>query len=91
MDEKVKVTDTEQTDKKVNEDTTLKEKLVEAECMEADMPVALVENGTAITQRVVDGVLTQLGELAQQVESPALIVVGRVVELRDRLNWFSNH
>ena len=38
MDEKVKVTDTEQTDKKVNEDTTLKEKLVEAECMEADMP-----------------------------------------------------
>ena len=59
--------------------------------MNADMPVALVENGTAITQRVVDGVLTQLGELAQQVESPALIVVGRVVELRDRLNWFSNH
>ena len=43
------------------------------------------------SQRVVDGVLTQLGELAQQVESPALIVVGRVVELRDRLNWFSNH
>ena len=38
MDEKVKVTDIEQTDKKVNEDTTLKEKLVEAECMEADMP-----------------------------------------------------
>lgn len=38
MDEKVKVTDTEQTDKKVNEDTTLKEKLVEAEYMEADMP-----------------------------------------------------
>ena len=55
------------------------------------MPVALVENGTAITQRVVDGVLTQLGELAQQVESPALIVVGRVVALREKLNWFSSH
>ncbi len=59
--------------------------------MEADMPVALVENGTSIKQRVVNGVLTQLGELAQQVESPALIIVGRVVELRDKLNWFSNH
>jgi len=39
----------------------------------------------------VSGVLTQLGELAQQVESPALIVVGRVVALRDKLNWFSHH
>ncbi|MCV4770927.1 siroheme synthase, partial [Escherichia coli] len=30
-------------------------------------------------------------ELAQQVESPALIVVGRVVALREKLNWFSSH
>ncbi|SQB37054.1 siroheme synthase [Citrobacter koseri] len=55
------------------------------------MPVALVENGTAVKQRVVSGVLAQLGELAKQVESPALIIVGRVVALRDKLNWFSNH
>ncbi len=74
----------------LNQAATIQAKLLE-HGMEADMPVALVENGTAITQRVVDGVLTQLGELAQQVESPALIVVGRVVELRDKLNWFSNH
>ena len=74
----------------LNQAATIQAKLLE-HGMNADMPVALVENGTAITQRVVDGVLTQLGELAQQVESPALIVVGRVVELRDRLNWFSNH
>ncbi|EDT4097896.1 siroheme synthase, partial [Salmonella enterica subsp. enterica serovar Mbandaka] len=26
-----------------------------------------------------------------QVESPALIIVGRVVGLRDKLNWFSNY
>jgi len=44
-----------------------------------------------VKQRVVDGVLTQLGELAAQVESPSLIIVGRVVALRDRLNWFSSH
>ena len=31
------------------------------------MPVAIVENGTAVPQRVIDGTLTQLGELAQQM------------------------
>ena len=74
----------------LNQAATIQAKLLE-HGMNADMPVALVENGTAITQRVVDGVLTQLGELAQQVESPALIVVGRVVALREKLNWFSSH
>ena len=74
----------------LNQAATIQAKLLE-HGMEEDMSVALVENGTSIKQRVVNGVLTQLGELAQQVESPALIIVGRVVELRDKLNWFSNH
>ncbi|WDX12509.1 siroheme synthase CysG [Salmonella enterica] len=74
----------------LNQAATIQEKLI-AFGMQADMPVALVENGTSVKQRVVHGVLTQLGELAQQVESPALIIVGRVVGLRDKLNWFSNH
>ncbi|WP_380912450.1 siroheme synthase CysG [Salmonella sp. HY31] len=69
---------------------TIQEKLI-AFGMQADMPVALVENGTSIKQRVVNGELAQLGELAKQVVSPALIIVGRVVGLRDKLNWFSNH
>lgn len=59
--------------------------------MKATTPVALVENGTAVNQRVVDGKLNQLGDLAKQVESPALIIVGAVVGLRSKLNWFSNH
>lgn len=59
--------------------------------MATDMPVALVENGTAVKQRVVSGTLEELAELAQQVASPALIIVGRVVALREKLNWFSNH
>ncbi|HEY3591962.1 MAG TPA: siroheme synthase, partial [Buttiauxella sp.] len=33
----------------------------------------------------------ELGALSTQVASPALIIVGRVVALRDKLNWFSNH
>ncbi|HGH3373046.1 TPA: siroheme synthase CysG [Kluyvera cryocrescens] len=74
----------------LNQAATIQQKLIE-HGMQADMPVAIVENGTAITQRVIDGQLTQLGELAQQMASPALIIVGRVVGLRDKLNWFSNH
>lgn len=74
----------------LNQAATIQQKLIE-HGMQADMPVAIVENGTAITQRVIDGQLTQLGELAQQMASPALIIVGRVVGLREKLNWFSNH
>ena len=74
----------------LNQAATIQQKLIE-HGMQADMPVALVENGTAVQQRVVSGVLSELGTLAQQVESPALIIVGRVVALRDKLNWFSHH
>ena len=74
----------------LNQAATIQVQLIE-HGMEADMPVALVENGTSVKQRVVSGELRQLGELAQQVESPALIIVGRVVGLRDKLNWFSSH
>lgn len=74
----------------LNQAATIQHNLI-AHGMSPDMPVALVENGTAIVQRVVDGALSQLGDLAQQVQSPSLIIVGRVVALRDKLNWFSNH
>jgi len=52
--------------------------------------VALVENGTSQTQRVVTGILTELGNLATQVQSPSLIIVGTVVSLRQKLNWFAS-
>jgi uroporphyrin-III C-methyltransferase/precorrin-2 dehydrogenase/sirohydrochlorin ferrochelatase len=74
----------------LNQASAIQQQLI-AHGMEESMPVALVENGTAVNQRVVDGTLDQLGELATQVGSPALIIVGRVVGLRNRLNWFSNH
>ncbi len=59
-----------------------------AQGMATDMPVALVENGTSSNQRVVSGTLAQLSELAHQVNSPSLIIIGRVVSLRERLRWF---
>ncbi|MCS2162067.1 siroheme synthase CysG [Scandinavium sp. H11S7] len=74
----------------LNQAATIQAKLTE-HGMPLNMPVALVENGTAVNQRVVSGDLAQLSELAQQVASPALIIVGRVVELREKLNWYSNH
>lgn len=58
--------------------------------MPATMPVALVENGTSCRQRVIEGDLNQLGTLAQQAASPSLIIVGSVVSLRSKLNWFSS-
>ncbi|EOU1297589.1 siroheme synthase CysG [Cronobacter sakazakii] len=73
----------------LNQAAAIQEKLIE-HGMDPQMPVALVENGTSVKQRVVAGVLTELGALAQRVESPSLIIVGRVVALRDKLKWFSS-
>jgi len=71
----------------LNQAAAIQEQLI-AHGMQADVPVALVENGTSVQQRVVSGTLSELGELAQQVKSPSLIIVGRVVALRDKLKWF---
>jgi uroporphyrin-III C-methyltransferase/precorrin-2 dehydrogenase/sirohydrochlorin ferrochelatase len=55
-----------------------------------DLPVAVVQQGTTATQRVVVGTLATLPELAAraQLHGPTLIIVGDVVRLRERLNWF---
>ncbi|HCU2336344.1 siroheme synthase CysG [Klebsiella sp. 141240] len=74
----------------LNQAPAIREKLI-AHGMAADMPAAIVENGTAVNQKVVTGTLDRLDIMAQQMASPALIIVGRVVALRDKLNWFSNH
>ncbi|PSJ42393.1 uroporphyrinogen-III C-methyltransferase [Zobellella endophytica] len=52
-------------------------------------PVALIERGTTARQRVVRGELRELGELAERVESPALMVIGSVAALADSLAWFN--
>ncbi|MFI8417341.1 siroheme synthase CysG [Serratia sp. NPDC078593] len=58
--------------------------------MTANTPIALVENGTSCRQRVIEGELSQLALLAQQAASPSLIIVGSVVSLRSKLNWFAS-
>ena len=60
--------------------------------LDENTPVAVVERGTQINQRVVVGKLGQLSELVegQSIEMPALIIVGKVVSLAEQLSWFTN-
>lgn len=58
----------------------------------ASTPVAIVRRGTLPDQRTLSATL---GTLAQRIaessiKPPALIVVGSVVGLRDKLSWFEN-
>lgn len=64
---------------------------LQAAGMVGDMPAALIEKGCCPEQRVVRGNLSELAELVEreQVQSPALIVVGKVVSLADQLAWFA--
>lgn len=56
---------------------------------EAQTPAAVIESGTRTTQRVVEGTLATIAELAksQAVAPPALLVVGPVVERRKVISW----
>jgi len=55
------------------------------------MPAAIIENGTRRGQRVVTGTLESLADksIASEIKSPALIIIGSVVTLQDKLSWFS--
>jgi uroporphyrin-III C-methyltransferase len=53
-----------------------------------DTPVALVEQGTLPIQRVVTGTLADIVEKAREIKPPAIIVVGKVVDLHHHLEWF---
>lgn len=56
----------------------------------ADLPIALIEQGTTNQQRVFTGSLTTLpGKInALAVRAPTLLIIGTVVSLRPQLNWF---
>ncbi len=55
----------------------------------ADTPIAIIERGTQKTQKVLKGQLSELAQLAQHAASPSLIVVGEVVNLSTKLDWFT--
>lgn len=53
-----------------------------------DYPVAVISKGTTKEQKVVVGTLKNIVKLSKDLPTPALIVVGKVVNLREKLNWF---
>jgi len=55
-----------------------------------DTPAALIRQGTTAQQETITGTLVTIVELAEarKFSPPAILVVGKVVELRDTLNWF---
>jgi uroporphyrin-III C-methyltransferase/precorrin-2 dehydrogenase/sirohydrochlorin ferrochelatase len=67
----------------------LSEQLI-AHGMRGDMPVALVEKGTTPDQKVYTTTLAGLPDLVKNetIHAPTLIIVGEVVKLREKLNWF---
>lgn len=54
-----------------------------------EIPVAVVRWGTTLAQEAVIGTLADIVDKAAHLESPAVIVIGRVVELNQRLDWFA--
>jgi len=53
-----------------------------------DYPCAVISKGTTPEQSVVVGTLEDIVEKAKGVPTPALIIVGKVVTLREQLQWF---
>lgn len=55
-------------------------------------PAAIIQQGTTCRQRKAAGVLGNLCEIAERegIVSPAVIVIGRVAALQDKLDWFGS-
>ena len=59
--------------------------------VDPSLPAAIVDNGARPNQRVVVGRLADLAEKARAaaLRGPTIVIVGTVVSLRDKLNWFA--
>ena len=63
---------------------------LQAHGMRGDMPLALVEKGTTPEHKVHTTTLAELPDVVadKAIRAPTLIIVGEVVKLREKLNWF---
>jgi uroporphyrin-III C-methyltransferase/precorrin-2 dehydrogenase/sirohydrochlorin ferrochelatase len=57
---------------------------------EPSTPAALIDNGTRSNQRVVTGTLETLAQRALDagLQGPAVLIIGSVVRLHDKLKWY---
>ncbi|MCW4007820.1 MAG: uroporphyrinogen-III C-methyltransferase [Candidatus Bathyarchaeota archaeon] len=58
--------------------------------LDAETPVAIIEQGTSAKQRSVIGKLGTIAQTAKErdVKPPAVIVIGQVAKLGEKLSWF---
>jgi len=56
-----------------------------------DYPIAVISKGTTPEEKTVVGTLDTIVEEAKDLPTPALIIVGEVVRLREQLNWFEDN
>lgn len=53
-----------------------------------EYPCAIISNGTTKKQKVITGTLGNIVEKSKEAQSPAIIIIGEVVNLREDLRWF---
>ncbi len=58
-----------------------------------DLPVAVIDNGTRPTQRVITATVSTLCDVLKDAnfKGPAMIIVGTVVNLREKLSWYKTN
>ncbi len=67
-------------------------KSVMAHGLPEQTPVAIIQHGTTGRQKSVTGTLATIAKLAadKHIAPPALTIIGDVVKLRGKLNWYEN-
>lgn len=58
----------------------------------AGTPSAVIQEGTTLNQKAVTGKLGDIASIVKKegLQSPLILIVGKVVKLRKTLNWFEN-
>lgn len=69
--------------------TEIMNRLIEGGC-EAQRPIAIIESGTLPSQRSITGTVATIVALAGEyrIRPPAVIVVGEVARLAERIGWY---
>ena len=60
--------------------------------MDENTPIAIIHRGTTPLQKTVTGTLKNIVSIVKKesIKTPSIIVVGKVVSLRESLSWFEN-
>jgi siroheme synthase len=66
--------------------TAIADSLIAHSCAETT-PVAVISRGTYLIQDCRTGTLKDIGSRIDGVKSPAIIVIGEVVSLRNQIQW----